>query len=168
MKRLLIEKILIYILGFLFCFFTSLSQGTSSLNAEQQFLNNISSIMKAYNYVETEYITGDLKYIQNDNNIILAYKAYPEKVQLKTISAEFNLINEDNLNNIYSLLSELYDEDISIYNNKIQKMISEYTKTDKDQMWQDLNSNRQLTLAIEKSTSKGKNYQFYYSITVFN
>ena len=146
MKRLLIEKIFIYILGFLFCLFTSLNQGTSSLNVEQQYLSNISSIMKTYNYVKTEDIAGDLNYIQNDNSIILQYKAYPEKVKLKKIYAEFNLINEDNLNNIYSLLGELYDEDISIYNNEIQKMKSNYTITGEEQMWQDLNNNRQLMI----------------------
>lgn len=167
MKRIAIEKIIIYILGFMFCFFTSLSQGTGSSNFKQEFLNNISSIMQKYNYVETEYITGDLKYVQNDNSIILSYRTSPKNVQLKTVHAEFNLNNESNLNSIYSLLSEIYNENISSYDNEIQKMIRDYTTTGDDQMWDNLNSNRQLVLRIEKTTSTGKDYQLDYSIFVF-
>lgn len=167
MKRIAIEKIIVYILGFMFCFFISLNQGKSSSNAEQEFLNNVSSIMKKYNYVETECPTDDLEYIQNDNSIILSYIKYPKEVQLSTIHAEFNLNYGSDLNSIYSLLSELYDENISIYSNEIQKMIRDYTTTGEEQMWDDLNSNRQLLLGIKNTTSIGKDYKFYYSITAF-
>jgi hypothetical protein len=165
MKRIVIEKIFIYILCFLFCFVTSLNQGTISSNVEQEFLNDIASTMKTYNYVETECLTCDLKFIQEDNNIKIEYNANIDDVKIKTIDAEFNLNYTSNLNNIYSLLSKLYKENISTYSSEIQKMINDYTTTGKEQMWQDLNSNRQLTLRINKTTSIGKDYQLYYSIT---
>ena len=84
MKRIVIEKVFIYILGFLFCFITSLNQGISSSNAEQEFLNDIASTMKNYNYVETKCFTCDLKYIQEDNSIEFEYEynANIEDVQI--------------------------------------------------------------------------------------
>lgn len=168
MKRIVIEKMFVYILGFLFCFITSLNQGTSSSNAEQEFLNGISSTMKTYNYVKTECLTCDLKYMQEDNSIKFEYNANIDDVRIKTISAEFNLNYANDLNGIYSLLSELYSDNISTYSNEIQKMLNDYTTTGEEQMWQDLNSDRQLTLRINKTTSVGKDYQLYYSITAFN
>lgn len=164
MKRIVIEKIFIYILAFLFCFITSLNQGTNSSNVEQEFLNDIESTMQTYNYVETECLTCNLKYIQEDNSIEFEYNANIDNVKIKTIHAEFNLNYTSDLNNIYSLLSELYNDNVSTYSNEIQKMINDYTTTGEEQMWQDLNSDRQLTLRINKTTSVGKDYQLYYSI----
>ena len=168
MKRIVIEKIFVYILGFLFCFITSLNQGTSSSNVEQEFLNDVASIMKSYNYVETECSICDLKYIQQDNSIKFEYNANIDDVTITAISAEFNLNYVNDLNSIYSLLSELYNDNISKYNNEIQTMLNNYITTGEEQMWQDLNSDRQLTLRINKTTSAGKDYQLYYSITAFN
>lgn len=168
MKRIVIEKVLVYTLGFLFCFITSLNQGTNSSNAKQDFLNNISSTMRNYNYIETECLTCDLKYIKDDNSIKFKYFVNIEDVKIKTIDAEFNLNYSSNLNSIYLLLSEIYSDNISTYSNKIQKMIDDYTKTGKEQMWQDLNNDRQLTIRINKTTSAEKDYQLYYSIIAFN
>lgn len=168
MKRLLIERVIIYILGFLFCFFTALSQGNKASNVEQDFLNNISTIMNNYNYAKTENITGDLEYIQNDNSIILEYKVYSQKVQTKTIRGEFHLNYANDLNSIYSLLSDLSKENILKYNNEIQKLIKDFNSTGEEQMWQDLNSDRQLTFRIEKTSSVGKDFKLYYSAMIFN
>lgn len=164
MKRIVIEKIFIYILGFLFCFITSLNQGASSSNAEQEFLDNVSSTMQIYNYVETECLTCDLKYIQEDNSIEFEYNANINDVKIKTIHAEFNLNYTSDLNNIYLLLSKLYNDNISTYNNEIQKMLNDYRISGKEQMFQDLNEHRQLTLRINKTSSTDKDYQLYYSI----
>lgn len=169
MKRIIIEKIFVYILGFLFCFITSLDQGTRSLKTEQEFTNYISSIMQTYNYVETECQICELEYIQEDNSIRFKYNVNIDTVKIKEITAKFNLNYASDLNNIYLLLSklydDLYDDDISTYSDEIQKMINDYTTTGDEQMWQDLNSDRQLTLRINKTTSSGKDYQLYYSIT---
>ncbi len=164
MKRIVIEKIFIYILAFLFCFITSFNQGTSSSNVEQEFLNDIESTMQIYNYVKTECLTCDLKYIQEDNSIEFEYNANIDDVKIKTIHAEFNLNYTSDLNNIYLLLSKLYNDNISTYSNEIQKMINDYRISGKEQMFQDLNRDRQLTLRINKTTSTDKDYQLYYSI----
>lgn len=66
------------------------------------------------------------------------------------------------------LLSKLYKDDITIYSNDINKMINEFKLNGTEQTFQDLNSDRQLTLRINKTTSVGKDYKLNYSIMGLN
>ena len=168
MKRIVIEKIFVYTLGFLFCLITSLNQGNKALNIEHDYLNDIASTMRKYNYVQKECLVCDLEYAKSEDIIDFEYDINPEKLKIKKISAEFNLNYTNDLNNIYSLLNELFSDDVSTYNNEVQTLLNNYAKNGEEQMWQDLNNDRQLTLRIEKTSSIEKDYKLYYSIVVFN
>ena len=167
-KGLIIEKIIVYILGFIFCLIVGLNQGEKSLNAETEFLKEIDNIVVENNYTKTDCLTCDLQYIKNDNRIEYEYDSYPEEVKIKTLTVVLNLSYTDNLNDELLFLNKLYKDDITIYSNDINNMINEFKLNGTEQMFQDLNSDRQLTLRINKTTSTGKDYQLYYSIMGLN
>jgi len=168
MKGLIIEKIVVYTLGFIFCLVVGLNQGEKSLNIENEFLREIDNIVIENNYIKTDCLTCDLQYMKDNNSIKYEYNTYTEEVKIKTLNVELNLSYTDNLNDELLFLSKLYKDDITIYSNEINKMINEFKLNGTEQMFQDLNSDRQLTLRINKTTSVGKDYQFYYSIMAFN
>ncbi len=168
MKKILLEKLLVYTSLFILLFMISSNEGTIAANTEQEFLDSVAKTMQTYNYTQTDGITCDLKYVQEDNSVTYNYNTSLNEVKIKYISAEINLNYSSDLNNIYSFLSKLYNDDISIYSSEIQKMINDYTTTGQSQIFHDLNNERQLTLEITSTTSIGKDYQLYYSITAFN
>lgn len=168
MKGLIIEKIIVYMLGFIFCLVVGLNQGEKSLNIETEFLKEIDNIVLENNYTKTDCLICDLQYVKDDNSIKYEYNTYTEEVKIKTLNVELNLSYTDNLNDELLFLSKLYKDDITIYSNDINKMINEFKLNGTEQTFQDLNSDRQLTLRINKTTSVGKDYKLNYSIMGLN
>lgn len=166
MKRIVIEKFIVYTLSFICLITYSLNQGTLSATIEKNFLENTESIMRSYNYVKNNKypVEKELTYEQGDNIVQYKYNINPKKIKIKNLYVYLQLNYIDDLNNIYLFLNKLYPEDVSVYSNEIQKMINNYNNSKEKQMFQDLNNNRQVTLRIEKTTSIGKDYQLYYSI----
>lgn len=168
MKRIIIERIIVYVVTFIFFFTISSKQGSSKSNVENEFFNNIADTMEKYNYTKKDWdLDNNLDYSQGNNKIHYRYYASTEEIKIKNFDAWINLNFTDDLNDVYKFLNELYKEDISIYNNKVQKMISDFKATGKEQMLQDLSSDRQLTLIITKTDSLEKDYELCYSITNF-
>lgn len=167
MKRLVIERVIVYVLFIAFILFSSISNGNKSLDVEQRFVNDIESKMKSYNFVSSDCYNCDLKFTKDQDSVTYKYEVYTEKVKVKNMEAVLNLSYESNLNDYYDFLNGLYTDNVSKYNDEIMKMIDEYRKTGEMQIFQELNSTRELTLEISTPVSLN-GYRLRYSIFGLN
>lgn len=171
MKRIIIEKIIIYIVTFI-ALFTIASKDDNKYNdTKETFINTINSKMEKCNYVNTSNTnynhTTELRYKKEDNEIYYELHTKKDSAKITIFRAELNLTLNENLNDTYTFLENLYDEDFSQYDREINNLINKFISTGDEQTYQDLNADRQNTIRIEKSSSNGKDYKLYFRAIVF-
>lgn len=175
MKRIIIERLVIYTLAFCFCLTLSIYQGAKSADLEQKFKNNVATIMKKYNYVKdadsyygpdvgSTYIDTGLTYIKDNNTIEYDYNVYDDGVETDLIRIRLYLNYTDDLENIFLLLKDVYGEDVSIYQKELQELIQKFAETGEEQHFSNLNSDRQIVFNVEAAEAIENDYYLYSSI----
>lgn len=169
MRNIILRRIIIYIIAFIVCLVFSINSAKSSDNAYQNFYDNLNSIMQKHNYVNEnkDTIAYDLKFLNGNNYVRYQLKKTKNETLVKDISSETHLYYNENILTTLNFLNEVYEkEDLKLYQNEIQNLINKYQTTNEDEMFQDLDENRQVTIGIESSNDK--DFKLYYSVRVFN
>lgn len=171
MKRIIIEKLLIYSIAFVVLYLASASAGTKITKMEDEYRKNIYEVMEEYNYIEQKpyrpSIVDELVFLQGDNRVDIEYYVNEQELILRNLFVVIDLDYSDNLSETYSFLNKLYNEDVTKYDNEIKQMIANYTEKNEEQFFEDLDKDRQLILRINKPKSDEKGFQLYYVINYF-
>lgn len=178
MKKIILNRIIIYSLLLIFCIFIANLDNNASTIALNKFTTNLNKIVTKYGYIETKnyLFDKDYKFTQsgNENNFIILSTISTNtikigQVNIKKFYTNFNYKYGDDMSNSFNLYEEILNKTkVSDYKSKIEDLISKFKSTKENQKFEELNNERQLIITIEKSKDIEKDFIFRYSVTEFN
>lgn len=139
MGRLLVEKLIVYIIAFIIIYSSSLVQVEKIQQKESELTDIITSFLVDYNY-KIEKVSKfsmdsncELVYMEGNNKICFDYDMDVDGLESLNVSLEFHLKSMDDLNDLYIFLNHFCDDSLEMHNDEIQTMIDNFFMTGKRQ-----------------------------------